>query len=92
MGLLFTRKTYKSSKLVSILRTLMILIMSVFLILGIINDYDFFYLGLLFLFAALDSLIEAIEAYFKAENKKEYLVQFGFCAIWFFLAYQFLNY
>ncbi|MFC0275027.1 hypothetical protein ACFFIX_27410 [Metabacillus herbersteinensis] len=89
MGLFFQKRSYeKSAKPIIVIRTLMAISMGILLVMGIINGLDFFFLRLIFILAGVGSFMDGVESYFQRENKRVYLVDFGFAILWFIFSFQ----
>ncbi|WP_368505027.1 hypothetical protein AB3N04_05100 [Alkalihalophilus sp. As8PL] len=56
--------------------------MVVLLVMGITNDFDFFYLGLMFMVGAVGSVIDGVERLYKNEKRKLSLLDFGLAAVY----------
>ncbi|PUB09978.1 hypothetical protein [Paenisporosarcina sp. OV554] len=90
MGLFFEKMVKKKSRKPFIIIKILFSISSLFmLVMGIINDFDFYFLFWLFILVGLNSIIAGIESYFQKEDKWVYLLDLGIGVIFFTLAFQF---
>ena len=89
MGLFVGKRvTKKSAKPFIIIKILISLASLSMLVMGIVKDYNFYFVWL-FAILAVGSIIDGIESYFQKEDKWVYLLDFGFGVILFTLAFQF---
>jgi uncharacterized membrane protein len=89
MGLFFEKRVKKKSSKPFIIIKILISIASLFmLVMGIVKDYNFYFVWL-FAILGVGSIIDGIESYFQKEDKRVYLLDFGFGVILFMLAFQF---
>ncbi|MFJ7367259.1 hypothetical protein ACIQWQ_24600 [Peribacillus frigoritolerans] len=91
MGLFFEKR--ESTKPFILIRHLMMMIaMGLLLLLGLINDFNFNFLKYIIFLSGIGSIIDGFEWFFKKENKKQMLLDFGMAVIWFagFLVLHFL--
>jgi len=83
MGLFFEKRGKKKSiKPIIIIKILITIACLYMLVMGIINDFDFNFLWL-FTLLGVDSIIDGIESYFHKEDKRVYLLDFGFGVVYF---------
>ncbi|MDF9759437.1 hypothetical protein OKW24_001210 [Peribacillus simplex] len=84
MGLFFKkRESTKRTKPFILIGYLMRILMGLTLILVIINDFNFNYIKYIILLLGIDSIIDGFESFFKKENKRQMLLDFGIAFIWF---------
>ncbi|MFC6039532.1 hypothetical protein ACFPYN_08855 [Paenisporosarcina macmurdoensis] len=89
MGLFFEKRVKKKSSKPFIIIKILISIASLFmLVMGIVKDNNFYFVWL-FGILGVGSIIDGIESYFQKEDKRVYLLDFGFGVILFMLAFQF---
>jgi len=89
MGLFFeTKVKKKSTKPFIIIKIFMTIALLFMLVMVIFKGSDYYFLWLFILLGVI-SIIDGIESYFQKEDKRVYLLNFGFGVIWFILAYQF---
>jgi uncharacterized membrane protein HdeD (DUF308 family) len=89
MGLFFGKRVKKkSSKPFIVLKILLVIISLFILVMSIINDFDFLFRWLFILFG-INSIIDGIEGYFQKEDKRFYLLDFGFGVLYLLLSFQF---
>lgn len=90
MGLFFEKRVKKkNTKPFFIIIKILISIASLFmLVMGIVKDNNFYFLWL-FAILGVGSIIDGIESYLQKEDKRIYLLDFGFGIILFTLAFQF---
>jgi disulfide bond formation protein DsbB len=81
MGLFFEER--ESTKPFILIRYLMLIVMSLILILGIINDFNFNFMKNIYLLLGIGSIIDGFESFLKKENKRQMLLNFGIAFIWF---------
>ncbi|MBK5484879.1 hypothetical protein JFV29_23870 [Peribacillus sp. TH16] len=58
------------------------------LVMGFINDFDFYFV-MFFTLLGVNSVIDGIESYFQKEDKRVYLLNYGFAVIYIILSFQF---
>jgi hypothetical protein len=61
----------------------MLIVMSLILILGIINDFNSNFVKNIYLLLGIGSIIDGFESFLKKENKRQMLLNFGIAFIWF---------
>jgi len=88
MRLLFGKRIKKSTQPFIVLKFLISIALLFMLVMMIMKDYDFYFLWLLTLLGVL-SILGGIESYLGKEDKRVYLLDFGFAVIWFIFAFQF---
>ena len=88
MKLFFGKRMKKSTKPFIILKFLFSIALLFMLVMMIFKDYDINFLWLFTLIGVL-SIIGGIESYLEKEDKRVYLLDFGFAVIWFILAFIF---
>ena len=89
MGLFFEKRAKKKrTKPFISIKILIIIALMFMLAMAIIKGNDLYFLGL-FTLLGINSIIDGIESYFQKEDKRIYLLGFGFGVIWFTLAFQF---
>ena len=81
MGLFFEKR--ESTKPFRIIRYLLITVKIVLFIMAISSNFDFFYLGILFMLVGVSNVLDGIESYLKKVNKWRYISDFGFAILWF---------
>jgi hypothetical protein len=89
MGLFFEQREQESSKPFIVIDVIMLVILAFLFFFTIISDFNFVYVGTLFMFLGVRSLIDAIESFISKEQKK-FKVHFGFAIIFFISASSFL--
>ncbi|MGD6966252.1 hypothetical protein ACQCVP_07485 [Rossellomorea vietnamensis] len=80
MGLFFEKSEQESSKLFKVIDVVMLVILTILFSLTILSEFDLLYVGTLFLFLGVRSLIDAIERFIAKEQKKS-AVHVGFAII-----------
>ncbi|RCW40093.1 hypothetical protein DFP97_1425 [Paenibacillus prosopidis] len=81
MGLFFEKR--ESTKPFIIIRILLMIVIVFIFVIGIVNDFDFFFMRLLFMLLGVSSILDGIERYLKRENKWRYYFDFGMGLLWF---------
>ena len=88
MGIFFEKvERKKSSKSLSIMKNIMLVTMILLLMLALMNMSDSIYLRIVFILVGVMSIIEGVESYFHKEDKKIYLTELGFGALYFILIF-----
>ncbi|MDV2682873.1 hypothetical protein RYX56_00650 [Alkalihalophilus lindianensis] len=82
MGMFFEKVNRKSAMPVVVLRITIALGMVILFIMGITNDFDFFYIGLMFMLGAVGSVIDGVERLYRNEKRKLSLLDFGLAAVY----------
>jgi hypothetical protein len=81
MGLFFEKR--ESTRPFKVIRHLLIIIILAIFVSAIINDFDFFFMRLLFMFVGISSFFDGIENYyFNRDNKWRYISDFVFGLLW----------
>ena len=89
MGLFFEKRVKKkSSKPFIVLKILLVIIALFILVMSIITDFDYLLRSLFILFG-VNSIIDGIEGYFQKEEKRFYLLDFGFGVLYVILSSRF---
>lgn len=81
MGLFFEKR--ESTKPFIIIRILLMIVIVFIFVIGIVNDFDFFFIRLLFMLLGISSILDGIERYIKRENKWRYFFDFVMGLLWF---------
>ncbi|MGE7879750.1 hypothetical protein [Peribacillus muralis] len=88
MGLFFEeRESTKSTKTFILIRYIVLILMGLILILAIFN-VNFNFINYIILLFGIGSIIDGFESFFKKENKRQMLLNFGIafiCFVLFFL-------
>lgn len=88
MGLFFkTRDNAKRTKLNLVLNIITVLAMVILLIMALFNELDPFFFMLICIVAAISSIIDGVESYILKENRRVYLLDFGYALVWFVLSF-----
>ena len=80
----------KRTKPFFIIKILIKVAMMYMLVMGFISENTDFFFGWLFVLLGVNAIIDGIESYFQKEDKRVYLLNFGFGVIFLILALQFL--
>jgi hypothetical protein len=88
MGLFFEKREQESSKPFIVIDVVMLVVLAFLFFLTILSDFNFVYVGTLFMFLGVRSLIDAIESFITKEKK--FKVHLGFAIIIFISASSFL--
>ncbi|QFG00154.1 hypothetical protein PB01_15690 [Psychrobacillus glaciei] len=87
MGLFFEKVTRKkSAKPIVILRVLMLIAMSIFLIMTLFNDLNMYFLKYVFVIAGVFSIMDGIESYFHKQSRKVILTEMGVGVVYIILS------
>lgn len=76
MGLFFEKRKYKSTKPFIFINVLMVMLIGFVLLMGIINNFEGFYVRLTFILVGV-SFIIGLETYLHKEKSGVYLSSFG---------------
>ena len=88
MGILFKKvERKKSSNSLSIMKKIMLMTMILLLVLALMNVSDSIYLRIVFILVGVMSIIDGVESYFHKDDKKVYLTELGFGALYFILSF-----
>ena len=88
MGIFFKKvERKKSSKSLSIIKNIMLMIMMLLLVLALMNMSESMYLRIVLILVGVMSIIDGVESYFHKDDKKVYLTELGFGALYFILSF-----
>lgn len=77
MGLFFEKRKYKSTKPFIFINVLIVMLIGFVLLMGIINNFESFYVLLSFILVGVSFIIEGLETYLHKEKSWVYLSSFG---------------
>ena len=86
MGIFFREvKRKKSSKPLSVIKNMILVAMVLFIVLALVNGFDYIFIRTVLILAGVLSFIEGIESYIHKEKKEIYLTELGFGGLYFFI-------